>query len=260
MIGYTIPKIPSRVYVDAKYGGIEMDASHSFFRLPPTLRLFFCSLWLLLFLIPSIEGVETREPRLLLITGCGRSGTQYIFKVLRQSGIDVTHEHTMGLDGCVSWLMAAHVDWAPWGPLSKKYAFKHIFHQVREPTKVIQSVFNVPPSAGWKWIMRSIPEILDTDSALTKCAKYWYYWNLMAEEQAEWTYRIEEIDAVYSLMGKKLGKKFNTETPKNISKKSNSKGAPKYVITWKTLYEELDPDLYEKVYSLAYRYGYSVLN
>lgn len=226
------------------------------YALPHVFRSFFCYLCILLTFFSKVDCAENKETRLVLITGCGRSGTQYINKVLRQSGLDVEHEHKMGAHGCVSWLMTARLDWAPWGPLANHYKFRHIFHQVREPTKVIQSCFNTPPTAGWKWIMRSIPEIQLSDSLLTKCAKYWYYWNLLAERQAEWTYRIEEIDSIYVEMGKKLGQQFNAETPKMISKKSNSKGAPKYPITWSVLRQELDPALYENVRSLARRYGY----
>lgn len=192
----------------------------------------------------------------LLITGCGRSGTKYITKVLQESGIGVVHEHGMGPQGCVSWLMAAEVDWAPWGPLSKNFSFKHIFHQVRDPIKVIQSVYNFQPLVGWKWICRVIPQILITDNNITKSAKYWYYWNLMTERKAEWTYRVEDIDTVYQQIGKKLGFKFPNKVP-NISRKTNTKGKPKQVITWDFLKSNLDPNLFQKVHDLAVRYGYN---
>ncbi len=222
------------------------------------MRLFLiCLSMLLLPLLSALPKGET-TPRLILVTGCGRSGTQYISKVLNQSGLNVTHEHGMGTDGCVSWLMAARVDWAPWGPLAKRYQFKHIFHQVRDPVKVIQSYYNTPPTTTWEWIAKSIPEIKESDSNLTKCTKYWYYWNLMAEAGAEWTYRIEEIDTVYPIMGRKLGLPFNPQTLERVSRKSNSKGRPNYPISWKVLEEQLDPVLYKKVRNLAGRYGYSL--
>lgn len=198
---------------------------------------------------------KTLIPRLVLVTGCGRSGTGYMARFLRSSGVDILHEH-MGSDGSVSWLMAARIDWAPWGPLAKDYKFEHVFHQVRDPLKVIQSFYNVPPRATWEWISAVIPQIKLTDSDLTKCAKYWVYWNLMAEKRAEWTYRIEDFDKAYKEMGRRLGKTFDETILHSIPKDTNTKGPPIRVITWEILHDELDSDTYNKVRSLAQRYGY----
>src|SRR5580692_5990288 len=62
-------------------------------------------------------AVIKKIPRFLLVTGCGRSGTGYMVTFLKASGLDLKHEY-MGNDGSVSWLMAAEIEWAPWGPLS----------------------------------------------------------------------------------------------------------------------------------------------
>lgn len=202
------------------------------------------------------EHVIKKIPRLLLVTGCGRSGTGYMTEFLRASGLDLLHEH-MGNDGSVSWLMASEIDWAPWGPLSKEYKFKHIFHQVRNPLKVIQSFYNVPPRATWEWICAVVPQIKLTDSDLIKCSKYWYYWNLMAEARAEWTYRIEDFDTAYIEMGKRLGRDLNENVLKSLPKNTNTKGPPVRVITWAILKDELDNDTFEKVQSLAQLYGYN---
>lgn len=211
----------------------------------------------LLLLANSVEANQTLQKRYLLITGCGRSGTAYIQEFLSASGLGITHEKTMGDHGCVSWLLAADCDWAPWGPLSKKYTFDHIFHQVRGPCKVIQSFYNHPPLATWKWIASVIPEIKLSDPPLTKAAKYWYYWNLMAESKAEWTYRIEDIDTVYQEMGRRLGMPLSGKVLKTIPKDKNTRGKPNRPITWQVLHDELDPDLYHKVRDLAIRYGYN---
>lgn len=206
--------------------------------------------------ILSIDLHAEKISRLLLITGCGRSATGYMADFLKASGLKVKHEQ-MDEDGSVSWLMAATVNKAPWGPLSKHYTFNHIFHQVRNPVKVIQSYYNVPPGATWQWISSVIPEIQKKDSPLTKCAKYWVYWNLMAESKAEWTYRIEDFDSAYKEMGRRLGWVFDENILKSIPKTTNSKGPPIRVITWAILKEELASDLYTKVRTLAIRYGYT---
>lgn len=203
------------------------------------------------------QGVlpSQKQKKLVLVTGCGRSGTGYMCKFLKASGLNVHHEY-MGNDGSVSWLMGADVNWAPWGPLSKDYEFQHIFHQVRNPIKVIQSFYNVPMLATWEWVCSILPQIKESDPLLTKCAKYWVYWNLMVEARAEWTYRIEDFDKCYKEMGQRLKIEFDENVLKSISKKSNTKGPPTRVITWEILKKELDYDTYNKVVKLAKRYGY----
>ncbi len=203
----------------------------------------------------ALEPIRKKTHRSVLITGCGRSGTGYMALFLKRSGLRIKHEH-MGEDGSVSWLMAADVEKAPWGPLYKNYTFSHVFHQVRDPLKVIQSYYNVPPGATWEWISYVIPEIKMEDSKLTKCAKYWYYWNLMAESKAEWTYRIEDFDSEYKEMARRLGLNFDKKILNTVPKQANSKGPPKRVITWQILKQELSPDLFFKMYSLALYYGY----
>lgn len=213
--------------------------------------------------MPSPEQltVEVKEPiqTLLLIIGCGRSGTKYMSKVLFASGLDIQHER-MGQHGSVSWLMTpAEAESAPWGPISKDYQFGHILHQVRDPVKVIQSYYNLRPWATWVWISRFVPEIEPADSTLTKCAKYWYYWNLIAEARAELTYRIEDFDADYQIVGDQIGMNFDRATISEIPKNTNTIRDPSHrTITWQVLKAELDPELYEKVRDLALRYGYTV--
>lgn len=214
--------------------------------------------------IPRSERIGTKEeyietenkiPRFLLITGCCYSGTEYITKFLQASGIDVEHEY-MNSQGCISWLMTARLKSTPWGPLSLNYKFDHIFHQVRNPLKVIQSVLNFCPIDIWPWLCDVIPEIKRSDSLIVRSAKYWYYWNILAESQAEWTYRIEDFDTQYVEMGEKLGLEFNEKTLQSISKNTNKKSKPKELLTWKALEDSLDAELFIKIRDLAIHYGY----
>lgn len=198
---------------------------------------------------------STRQRKLLLITGCGRSGTGFMSDFLRASGVDAQHEE-MGKEGSVSWLMGSDIGWAPWGPLYRDYRFKHIFHQVRDPVKVIQSMYNLPPRAKWDWVAESLPQMNSTDSSLTKCVKYWIFWNKMVEAKAEWTYRIEDFDKVYKKMGKKLGLFFDKKVLASIPKDTNTKGPPSRPITWDILREEIEPELFGLLQAEAKRYGY----
>lgn len=202
-----------------------------------------------------VEAAPEKEKKLLLVVGCGRSGTAYMTSFLKQAGVQVRHEQ-MGEDGSVSWLLTARTDWAPWGPLSADYDFAHVFHQVRNPIKMIQSFYNSPPLATWNWISYVIPEIELSDPDLTKCVKYWIYWNKMAEAQAEWTYRIEDFDNCYKEFGERLGIALSCEDVKAIAKDTNTRGVPQHPITWEILKDELDSDLYQLLCETAIHYGY----
>lgn len=209
-------------------------------------------------LFPLTPNKSQRATRDLLVIGCGRSGTTYLTKVLLASGIEIKQER-MGPAGSVSWLMTPEsAQWAPWGPLSKNFTFKHILHQVRDPVKVIQSMYNVPPRATWEWVALFIPEMKPEDSSLTKSAKYWYYWNLLAAKRADLTYRIEDFDEKYQEIGDRIGVTFDKNIIDSISKTSRSQFKPSHrILSWSILKEELDGDLFQKIRELAIDYGYT---
>ncbi len=194
------------------------------------------------------------DKRNLLILGCARSGTTYITKVLKKSGLRIGHER-MKRDGVCSWEMVVDTPTVPWGEARNGCQFAHIFHQVRDPLKTISSVYYSEPARVWDFIGEHLPEIKPEDPLLVKCAKYWYYWNLKAEAQAEWTYRIEDIDHAWNELGSRLGKDLKKVALKKVPKNVNTrKEHPTF--TWKDLEEGLDPELYDKVRKLADKYGY----
>ena len=95
------------------------------------------------------------------------------------------------------------------------------------------------------------------DSILTRCAKYWYYWNLMIEEKAEWTYRIEDFAEKYQEMGDRLGLVFDAKVLQLVPTDTNTRVQKvNTVITWKFLKENLDRETYLQVRALAKKYGY----
>ncbi len=200
---------------------------------------------------------DQRAKRFLLITGCGRSGTQFMYEYLKASGLEVGHEH-MKDHGLVSWLMTSNASWSPWGPIPDQYSFEYIFHQVRHPLKVIESYYNIPPLATWEWVSLTIPEIKQEDPDIVKCAKYWFYWNILSESKAEWTYRIEDFDTAYKEMGQRVGLDLSKEVLDMIPKTTNTKvKTTDKKITWSLLKQELPENLFEKVVWLANKYGYS---
>lgn len=197
------------------------------------------------------------EEKLVLITGCSRSGTMYISKLLTECHLDVGHEWT-GNDGLSSWLFAVNAEIAPWGTEPGSVTFKHTFHQVRDPLKVISSVFTHEPQESWEYIISNIPEISWEDSRLTKAAKFWYYWNLSAQAKSEWTYRVEDIAAALPEMGRRLGIDLDNSAIERVPTNSNTRGNYYYPdeFKWTDLEAELTPELYENIRELARFYGY----
>jgi hypothetical protein len=216
----------------------------------------------LLLLIGSFFYFQTSQSRIrktLLITGCARSGTNYITKALKKTGILIGHE-SVRRDGVSSWLMAVDAQQVPEGDPRSDYKFDHVFHQVRHPLKAISSLYftHLPGNPTWEYILEHAPEIQADDSHFVKCAKYWYYWNLKAEEEAEWTYRIEDIDQLWDEFGQRIRKKINRKEVEAIPKDANSLGPRECDFTWADLKTQIDEDLYFNIQNLAEKYGYSL--
>lgn len=191
--------------------------------------------------------------RELLIIGCARSGTAYISNILQQCGLRIGHEKTQK-DGVSSWIMCVNTKHVPWAVDSRRrLQFTHIFHQVRHPLKVISSV-QTEGRPSWKYIIKHVPEIKWEDPPLVKGAKYWYYWNLKAETQAEWTYRVEELDTVWDEFCSRLGKKLDRSQLEQVAHNVNARSHQE--VSWEDLQQQLDPDLYQKIRGLAQKYGY----
>lgn len=203
---------------------------------------------------PSPQGTIP-EVRTLLITGCARSGTAFVARFFKLQGYDLAHERE-GSFGIVSWTMATDTTTTPWGPGSHGYIFAHTFHQVRDPLKTIASVSN-EPIASWLYIQQFIPEISLGDPPLVNAAKYWYYWNLMAEAKAEWTYKIEDFPDLIGEMGRRLEISLDPYILKLLPTSLNTRRY-KNSCSWKDLRELLDEDLFYHIVEMAIRYGYSV--
>ncbi|MEI8124458.1 MAG: hypothetical protein WCG42_01735 [Parachlamydiaceae bacterium] len=197
--------------------------------------------------------------RFLLITGCARSGTKYIAKALTVGGLQIGHE-SLKKDGCASWFMNVQTDHAPYGRRStENIHYQHIFHQVRHPLGTISSVYSTEPPDAFSFFSEYIPEINEElDSRLVKSAKYWYYWNLKAEVQAEWRYKLEEIDLAWEEMSAKLGVPLDKRALDIVPKTTNHRDKPINKFTWAELKKDLPPDLFSAIQDMTLRYGYSI--
>ncbi len=205
------------------------------------------------------RGVHASDKeRLVLVTGCPRSGTHYIASLLTKAGLPVAHEGVAD-GGTASWVMAVQAKVAPWGPKDRTYKYSHIFHQVREPTKSIAAIETEPP-VSWNFIQQHIPQITERDSSFVKACKMYIYWNLMSEELAEWTYKIEDIDDVFAEFEERLGVTLDATALETVSRDKNHRDRKKEMYAWEEIENRLkkagEEALYEDLKNLATRYGY----
>ncbi len=181
-------------------------------------------------------GVTPGATYRVLITGCGRSGTRYAAKLLAGLRLNVRHEE-FGSDGAASWCMAVDADAVPWGSGRRGCRFTTVLHQVRHPLRVIPSLttFSGP---SWDFIARHI-DCPPSDPAIVRGAKYWFYWNRLAERYAQWTYRVEHLPAVYDEFCHRLGVPVDRRVLERTSTKVNSRRRTPLLRTMQRVFDKL---------------------
>lgn len=219
--------------------------------------------------------------RLLLVTGCGRSGTKYTANILRKSGLDIAHEQ-MRRQGTVSAPFVCYdsrrgeqIQFGTYQPYSHVagecpagFRFDNVWHQTRDPLKSIASVRDVLSLKVKRWARRALGQSLGTmkKGDLVWAAHHWLITNQLAERIATWQYRIEDIDEVYPEMLKELKLKDqslpNTSRTMGRSYRTIKVFRPAKEIydeitylEWKDL-EEAVPDIVEEIQEMAEEYGY----
>ena len=206
--------------------------------------------------------LDNKQTKDLLIIGCGRSGTTYISKFWKNVGLDIRHEK-YGAHGLSNWYFTPgpQMTKGPFGAhigLFGDYTYKCIFHQVRHPLCTIASVMTLTPQS-WNWLSSWVP-IKKDDSLLKKSMKYWYHWNRLAENNAELTYQVEQIDDVFEEFCNRLERLdlFNSDNMNKIKKMPSNINSRKHGdISWKDLERE-DSALCNLIKEQAKRYGYEV--
>ncbi len=197
----------------------------------------------------------------LAIIGCGGSGTLYTYKCLQICGFDVGHERVKSF-AYVGWPFVGGF-YNCLGRPQPEVKFDHVFHQVRNPLNVIKTWCD--PSAAsfwiWRYIQSQIPEINHSDALIVKCAKYWYYWNLKAEEKAEWRYKVEDFIDLLTEFECRLNIRLNKDLAESIPKKTDQwdkRRQSTTEITWQMLQQALPTDLFHNIQTMAIRYEYSI--
>lgn len=181
----------------------------------------------------------------LLVIGCGRSGTMFTAHLLPHLGLAVGHEQ-IDRDGMVSWKEVVQPYW------KLRLQYRYIFHQVREPISCINSIKTISETS-WNYIASYIP-VKEDDSLDIKAAKYWYYWNKMAEKKASLTIKMEELESWVPFFVEKFHLQYNY--PEDFfTKPINSRKQNLQKLDWDTL-NKASPEIHDKVAGLAYSYGY----
>ena len=222
-------------------------------------------LFALLLFFASITA-EPVTKRHFLVTGCARSGTTYMWELLRASKIDVGHE-CLGNAGSVAWQLACDSNYRfyNWQFPKGKLEFDVVVHLVRDPIKVINSMYarTVAPEVSWehawRYILNCCPAISRNDPLPVKCAKYWYYWNLEAEKKGMMTLKIEELEERLDELSALIGYSLNPGLLEKIPKDINHRYLPtSFKITWDYLQKHLEPRFFHQLQQLASDYGYPI--
>lgn len=212
---------------------------------------FYLSLVILACVVFTPDRVMSQQSSTLkktfLIIGCGRSGTCYISNVFKNAGYSVSHETLNGKYGDVSWFMTFEND--------RKFEYKVILHQIRNPIDSISSIQTILPRS-WKYILARIPEISNSDTLITKCAKYWLYWNKEAEKRADISYTLESIPNFLGTLNQILGTSLEKKHLKLSATKYNRRTHS--TITWSYLKTHLDPILLNELIEYAKKWDYKV--
>lgn len=162
------------------------------------------------------------KKKMVIITGCGRSGTLYMRKVFEVFGYDIGHE---GLreDGITSWYIVDPHHWNITDGYIKKRKEaccrqRVYIHLVRNPLKVISSFRRceaLPNRAALDFFRRSMPRYNELDP-ISHIAKYWIEWN----KAAEVLFRFDEVvrveDMQYRYMICRLANIANINNPQEV--------------------------------------------
>ena len=114
----------------------------------------------------------------ILITGCCRGATQYVWMVMRLCGLRVGHE-SIEHNGTVDWF-AMYQD--RHGRVGGPENFGKVVHQMRHPLNNIDSL-RLLSTDTWNWIKQWIPHSEKAElNNIQKGMEAWYYWSLRGKE------------------------------------------------------------------------------
>ncbi|MEB3343448.1 sulfotransferase domain-containing protein [Okeania sp.] len=212
-----------------------------------------------------------------LVVGMARSGTTFMARALRSVGIRCGHEKFFG---------GSHKPQSLTKKVVKQRMLKHqnlkadsswlavpflntecvpqdvsIIHLTRHPQKVIESIMAIGffrrknYNFYTDYVFLNTPEIKLSDSELTKCCKWYLYWNRKIEESGRQLihYRVEDpLEKLFDRLNLNYDRyKIFNDTQANSRRTKDRKSI--------NLIEEIEePDLLKQIVEMAERYGYSI--
>lgn len=195
---------------------------------------------------------------MLLVTGCGRSGTHYTSELLKRLGLDVPHER-VGRNGAASW---KHIVSGTFVYVGKRReveidsrGFTRVLHQVRHPLKVISSMQTFSAST-WQFMAKFI-ELDLAAPPVRRAMQAWVGWNRLIEPRARWRFQIEQLAAQFDRFCTEAGVPVQPlpEVPPAAKDSRTDRFA---AVGWEDL-AALDAGWAEAVRELALEYGYGDL-
>ena len=206
----------------------------------------------------------------------GRSGSVYIATVMNLIGIPVIHEQHFIASEYIEnepsqW---DHPEIGCWtaqaaGQLSKFPDVK-IFHQVRDPLKVIASFYkwqqfttdrngHIELNDINSMYLNDYFDVYSEPNQLSRITKYWIKSNLEYEQYSCKRWRVEDIDTslmmeIGEILGMKLDPRKISQVLKQVSKRTN--GQKRTPLNQRKLFKELSPELQDSLQDMMVRYGY----
>ena len=192
---------------------------------------------------------------MLLITGCGRSGTHFTSALFQHLGLDLPHE-SIGRDGAASW---KHIVSGTFVYLGKNReveidssGFTTIIHQVRHPLKVIASMQTFSDST-WHHMAKHIPLDLNRPTVV-RAMQAWVGWNGLIEAKADWRFQIEEIQQCFPELCRHAG--LSPQPFPELPVKLRDSRTDRYRPLILSDLVKADGGIAGQVEALAERYGY----
>lgn len=140
----------------------------------------------------------------ILVTGCGRSGTQYMNAVFNALGIKSRHERVYTMDMVPSNSLDQQVIKEKWEDYNAECSWTavpflpdldnsyFVIHLLRNPLSVIRCWASHPTIIDstkevYQFLVRTIKffPIVGKPSALDHSVYYWYFWNKLIEENGK---------------------------------------------------------------------------
>jgi hypothetical protein len=154
-----------------------------------------------------------KTDRRVLVLFAARSGTRAVRQMLMLSGVDIGHERWK-VNGTFCGHLAVDDYWysdrldpRAVGMRRKTLEVDEVWHQVRHPLRVIESLATgPPPNAFWHWQEKHTGISLD-DEAVDRSSRYWLRWNQIIDADPDvcWRYRVEDIEREWPEMCQRIG-------------------------------------------------------